>query len=86
MAMTSPRPPSLPAVPRASLAPSRPRLLLLSSAALMVGLLHCTNGTTPNCAPLDAGCGAGDTGAAGDAADAGDAAPDAVGDAAGGGG
>ena len=45
MAMTSPRLLFLP-----------PALVLAGSAALVVGLLHCTDGTTPNCTAADAGC------------------------------
>ena len=37
--------------------------LLLSSMALLVG---CTNGSTPNCASVDAGCGSGFDGNVGD--------------------
>jgi hypothetical protein len=66
---------------------TRPRLLwvpftLLALASGGVLLVHCIDGTTPNCAPLDAGCSPG-TDAGVDASDAaGDANHDAKADAA----
>lgn len=56
---------------------TRPRLLwvpltLLALASGGVLLVHCIDGTTPNCAPLDAGCSPGtDTGVPDAGSDAG---------------